>query len=69
MKVKLEIIIFKCLFQIQQYVLFLRDTYNTPDRMKVTIKVPGDSAEYGVPVIRLAKYSLDDMLKKNVYTC
>ena len=48
-------------------VLFLRDTQNTPDYMRVVIEIPGGSIEYQVPAVRLAQYSLEEMLEKRLY--
>ena len=35
--------------------------------MKVRIIVPGDSAEYTVPVIKMADYTADDIFRKKLY--
>ena len=48
-------------------VLYLRNSRKTPDSMKVMIIVPGDSAEYTVPIIKMADYTADDIFRKKLY--
>ena len=48
-------------------VLYLRNSSKTPDSMKVRIIVPGDSAEYTVPIIKMADYTADDIFRKKLY--
>ena len=48
-------------------VLYLRNSRKTPDSMKVRIIVPGDSAEYTVPIIKMADYTADDIFRKKLY--
>ena len=48
-------------------VLYLRDTKKTPDRMLVQIEVPGDSAQYYVPIAKIVKYSIDEIFEKKLY--
>ena len=48
-------------------VLYLRNTTNTPDKMRVSIEVPGDKAEYDIPVVKMAAYSIDDIFDKKLY--
>lgn len=48
-------------------VLYLRNTSKTPDKLHVIINVPGDSAEYTVPIAKIAKYSIKDIFDKRLY--
>ena len=48
-------------------VMYLRNSRKTPDSMKVRIIVPGDSAEYTVPIIKMADYTADDIFRKKLY--
>ena len=48
-------------------VLYLRNSRKTPDSMKVRIIVPGDLAEYTVPIIKMADYTADDIFRKKLY--
>lgn len=48
-------------------VLYLRCNKNTPSRMKVTIKVPGDSAGYEIPIMKVPEYTLDEIMEKELY--
>ena len=48
-------------------VLYLRNSRKTPDSMKVRIIVPGDSAEYTVPIIKMSDYTADDIFRKKLY--
>ena len=48
-------------------VLYLRDTKKTPDKMLVQIEVPGDSAQYYVPIAKIVKYSIDEIFQKKLY--
>lgn len=43
-------------------VLYLRCNKNTPSRMKVTIKVPGDSAGYEIPIVKVPEYTLEEIM-------
>lgn len=50
-------------------VLYLRATSNTPDTMKVVIKVPrpGIDGEYYVKVVKAVSYSIDDIFEKKLW--
>lgn len=48
-------------------VLFLRDTKNTPDELKVSVIVPDGSICYKIPTIRLQQYSINDIFEKQLY--
>ena len=50
-------------------VLYLRATANTPDNMKVVIKVPkpGINGEYYVKVVKAVSYSIDDIFEKKLW--
>lgn len=48
-------------------VLYLRCSKNTPSRMKVTIKVPGDSAGYEVPIVKVPEYTLKEIMDKELF--
>lgn len=47
-------------------VLFLRHTRNTPDEMKIKIQTTGGSVLYNVPVIKIQKYTLQEIFEKNL---
>lgn len=51
----------------QSAVLYLRSTSKTPDKLRITIKVPGDSCGYDVPIIRAKEYAEDDLFEKKFY--
>lgn len=48
-------------------VMYLRSNKNTPSRMRVIIKVPGDSAGYEVPVVKVPEYTLETIMEKELY--
>lgn len=48
-------------------VMYLRSNKNTPSRMRVIIKVPGDSAGYEVPVVKVPEYTLEIIMEKELY--
>lgn len=48
-------------------VLYLRCNKNTPSWMQVTIKVPGDSARYEIPVVKVPEYTLEEIMEKGLY--
>ena len=48
-------------------VLYLRCSRNTPSRMRVTIRVPGDSAGYEVPVVKVPEYTLEEIMEKELF--
>lgn len=48
-------------------VLYLRDTGRTPEKLHVIIEVPGDMAEYDVPIAKIVKYSIDEIFEKKLY--
>ncbi len=47
-------------------VLFLRSTRNTPDQMHIRFIFRNEFFTYDIPVIKMQRYSLDDLLKKNL---
>ena len=47
-------------------VLYLRHNNDTPNNMTVIIKTPGGEISYKVPVIKMQKYSLEEIFKKNL---
>lgn len=47
-------------------VLYLRSYKKTPDRMKYVISTPGGTVQYGVPVMKVQAYSLDDIFEKRL---
>lgn len=47
--------------------LYLRHTENTPDVMTVRIKTPGTTAEYKIPVMKVQKYSIDEIFDKKLF--
>jgi hypothetical protein len=48
-------------------VLYLRSTKYTPDKLHVVIEVPGDTAEYDVPVTKISSYTIDEIFEKKLY--
>ena len=48
-------------------VLYLRSNSNTPDIMQVQIETPGGSISYDVHVIKINKYTIDDIFDKELY--
>ena len=48
-------------------ILYLRHNKTTPDRMMININTPGGSVSYAVPVMKLGYYSVDDIIKKDLY--
>ena len=47
-------------------VLYLRVRKKTPDKMQYVIVTPGGTVKYDVPVMKVQKYSLDDIFDKNL---
>ena len=47
--------------------LYLRHYEDTPDTMLVRIKTPGTMAEYEIPVLKVQKYSVDEIFDKKLY--
>lgn len=47
-------------------VLYLRTYKKTPDKMKYVIITPGGTVQYDVPIMKLQKYSLDDIFEKRL---
>lgn len=45
-------------------ILFLRSTRNTPDKMKIRMKTPGGENSYDVPVMKIKKYTLEEIFEK-----
>lgn len=47
-------------------VLYLRAYKKTPDRMRYVIVTPGGTVQYGVPIMKVQAYSLDDIFEKRL---
>jgi len=47
-------------------VLYLRTYKKTPDKMKYIIITPGGTVQYDVPIMKVQKYTLDDIFKKRL---
>ena len=47
-------------------VLYLRTYKKTPDKMKYVIITPGGTVQYDVPIMKVQKYSLDDIFEKRL---
>ena len=47
-------------------VLFLRSSADTPERMRTRIDTPGGSVSYDIVVIKLQRYSIDEIFDKNL---
>ena len=47
-------------------ILYLRTYKKTPDKMKYVIITPGGTVQYDIPIIKVQKYSLDDIFEKRL---
>ena len=47
-------------------VLYLRTYQKTPDKMKYVIVTPGGTVKYDIPIMKIQKYSLDDIFDKHL---
>ncbi len=47
-------------------VLYLRNHKKTPDKMKYVIITPGGTVQYDIPVMKIQKYSLDEIFEKRL---
>ncbi|MBQ6297524.1 MAG: hypothetical protein IJK81_07510 [Selenomonadaceae bacterium] len=47
-------------------VIFLRHTGKTPNEMRIRMITPGGSTEYLVPVVKVQKYSLEEIFSKRL---
>ncbi len=47
-------------------VLYLRTYKKTPDKMRYVIITPGGTVQYDVPIMKVQKYSLDDIFEKRL---
>ncbi len=47
-------------------ILFLRSTRNTPERMQIRIDTPKGSAGFDVQVLKVQKYTIDEIFEKNL---
>ncbi|MCD8090134.1 MAG: hypothetical protein LUD81_05835 [Clostridiales bacterium] len=47
-------------------ILFLRSNKSTPDKMQIVINTPGGSVAFDVLVMKVRKYNLEDIFKKNL---
>ena len=47
-------------------VLFLRSSSKTPDAMQINIKTPGGEVCYEIPVMKMQKYTLEEIFEKNL---
>lgn len=48
-------------------VIYLRQTQNTPDEMKITIRVPNGEISYCAPVMKVQNYSLEAIFDKQLW--
>lgn len=48
-------------------VLFLRHNRNTPDSMTICMKTPGGEISYDIPVMKVQRYSVEDIFAKKLY--
>jgi len=48
-------------------VLYLRTYKKTPDKMKYVIVTPGGTVQYDIPIMKVQKYSLDDIFEKHLF--
>ncbi|MCM1253442.1 MAG: hypothetical protein NC321_11525, partial [Clostridium sp.] len=47
-------------------VLYLRTYKKTPDKMKYIIVTPGGTVQYDIPIMKVQKYSLEDIFEKRL---
>ena len=47
-------------------VLFLRSNSKTPDKMRIHMKTPGGDVSYDIPVMKVQRYSLEEIFKKEL---
>ena len=47
-------------------VLYLRAYKKTPDKMRYVIKTPGGTVEYDVPIVKIQRYTLEDIFSKGL---
>ncbi len=47
-------------------VLYLHTYKKTPDKMKYVIVTPGGTVKYDIPIMKVQKYSLDDIFEKRL---
>ena len=47
-------------------ILYLRTYKKTPDKMRYVIITPGGTVQYDVPIMKVQKYSLDDIFEKRL---
>ena len=47
-------------------VLYLRTYEKTPDKMKYVLITPGGTVQYDVPIMKVQKYSLNDIFEKRL---
>ncbi len=47
-------------------VLYLRAYRKTPDKMKYVIVTPGGTVQYDIPIMKVQKYSLDNIFEKRL---
>ncbi len=47
-------------------VLYLRVRKKTPDKMRYVIVTPGGTVQYGIPIMKVQAYSLDDIFEKRL---
>lgn len=50
----------------QSAVVYLRHNKNTPDTLEVEIHTPGGNVVYAIPIIKIKKYTLDEIFEKNL---
>ena len=48
-------------------ILYLRYNKNTPNRMEVELHVPGGTCTYWIPVMKVQRYSVDEIFAKGLF--
>ena len=48
-------------------ILYLRHNKNTPNRMEVELHVPGGTCTYWIPVMKVQRYSVDEIFAKGLF--
>lgn len=47
-------------------ILFLRSNANTPDVMQIKIETPGGEVDYEIPVLKIQRYTLEEIFEKKL---
>ena len=50
----------------QSAILYLRNTKKTPDKLVICINTPGGKISYSVPTVKVQRYDIDTIFRKNL---